>query len=386
MKKNGIILFLSAVCCLTACAETENPQSVPDTKSNRESEDNSLSAPASDDETPEPAPEDTFSEETWTAAYINYLNLLDGRDQLTYSLIYVDEDDVPELVADTGYEAGGCQILTWHEGKTDVLQTSRLYFNYIERGNLLCNSDGNMGYYYDDIYAIRDGKWEYLAGGTLEEMLFGEGGPVLDDDGEYVYEYTWNGEDVDKAAYQERLNAVYPVSPENPAKEPERYYILDELLSLLETGEVSSAGHRYELVTEDLTWTQAQAAWEEKGGYLAAITSMEEWERITEQIDAEGKNDIIFWVGAKDIRILEPGVEGGYDMLGLYNALFGFWMNGEPSYRGLTEDGTEVEERYVVLLYSRSEGRHCLNDVPNDILSAAPSYAGKVGYICEYNN
>ena len=71
-------------------------------------------------------------------------------------------------------------------------------------------------------------------------------------------------------------------------------------------------------------------------------------------------------------------------MLNLYNALFRFWLEGEPSYTGLTESGVEVREEYVVLFDREKDGRCYLNDVPNDILEAAPSYAGRVGYICEY--
>ena len=51
----------------------------------------------------------------------------------------------------------------------------------------------------------------------------------------------------------------------------------------------------------------------------------------------------------------------------------------------MTEDGVEVAEDYVVLIYRKSDGRCYLNDVPDDILSAAPSYSGKIGYICEYD-
>ena len=73
-------------------------------------------------------------------------------------------------------------------------------------------------------------------------------------------------------------------------------------------------------------------------------------------------------------------------MLDLYNALFAdFWLDGEPSYEGLTEDGREVKEEYVCILYRSADGRCYLNDVPEDILSAAPSYRGRIGYICEYD-
>ena len=66
-------------------------------------------------------------------------------------------------------------------------------------------------------------------------------------------------------------------------------------------------------------------------------------------------------------------------MLDLYKALFaGFWLEGEPSYEGLTEDGREVKEEYVAILYRKADGRCYLNDVPEDILSAAPSYVGRI--------
>lgn len=45
-----------------------------------------------------------------------------------YSLIYVNDDDIPELVLDGMVEASGCLILTYKDGYIDVLQTSRLFF------------------------------------------------------------------------------------------------------------------------------------------------------------------------------------------------------------------------------------------------------------------
>lgn len=391
MKKNCTILFITAVCLLTACTESvpesesyqKTEDSHPVSSPDREVQKQEASVPAADDETPDP--QDVFDGEAFAAAYAEQLEILysDKSNMYSYSLIYVDEDEIPELVV-KGNMADGHNILTYHEGKVDVLWLNRENFTYLERGNLLCNSDGVSGVYADDVYTIREGKWERLAGGT-SEMLW-EDGPVQDENGEYVFQYSWNGEDVDQAAYQERLNEVYPVSPENPGKEPERYYILEDLLSLFTSGDVSSAGHRYELVTEDLTWTEAQAACKEKGGYLATVTSVEEWERLTEQIEAEGKSNIIFWMGVKDVHVLEPGVEDGYYMLVLYDALFPFWADGEPGYRGFAEDGTEVKEECGALLYNSVDGRYGLNDMPDDLLSAAPSYAGKIGYICEYSN
>lgn len=318
-------------------------------------------------------------------AYLAYLDGFKPAGDCTYSLIYVDEDDTPELVINSGYEAGGCILLTFHEGVLDEWQSSRLNFTYIEKGNLICNSDGNMGYYYDYVYTIQDGKWEYVDGGVWGDP---SDGPQFDENEEYIYVYQWDGEEVSEEEYGNRLNEVYPL---DQARQAGKYYILKEIRSVLETGDVTSAGHQYELVVEDLTWKEAEALCREKGGYLATITTWEEMERIQEQMILEDKESVTFFVGANNeesdntfgYHWIEPRGET-YDMLYLYDALFGFWLEGEPSYTGLTEDGEEVDEDYVVLFYRKSDERCYLNDVPNDILSAAPSYAGKVGYICEY--
>ena len=154
-----------------------------------------------------------------------------------------------------------------------------------------------------------------------------------------------------------------------------------------------SAKHRYELIVKDVTWKEAEVLCHESGGYLATITSHEEYEQLRERMISEYKEDIPFSVGATNERVEgtpfgyrwpEPGIKYGYYMLDLSNALFRFWLEGEPSYTGLTESGVEVSEDYVVLFYRGKDGRCYLNDVPNDILEAAPSYAGRVGYICEY--
>lgn len=323
--------------------------------------------------------------EPWEQAYLDYLDGFEVSNSCTYSLIYVDEDEIPELVIDSGVEAGGCQILTWHDEILDVLQTSRLYFTYVEKGNLLCNSEGNMGYYYDNVYAIHDGMWEFVGGGTYSDPA---DGPKVDENDNFIYEYHWLEQPVEKSEYEQKFRAIYP---EKEGKIPEVYYIKDEMYSILKTKETTSVKHHYELIVEDLTWTEASKACEEKGGYLATLTSQEEFKRVQEQIISEEKTAVTFFVGANKLGgfgfdWLEPGKSEGYSMLELYNALFAdFWLDGEPSYEGLAEDGRRVKEEYVCILYRSADGRCYLNDVPEDILSAAPSYAGRIGYICEYD-
>ncbi len=411
IRKIKSLLGVVVVCCifLHGCGREETPEKIlsepmkTEVESITEREPAGTAEAVSEDmkETESAGMKETESEEaketetvseSWETAYLEYLDEYEREYEeingCTYSLIYVNEDEIPELVIDTGYEAGGCEILTYYEGNVDVMQTARLHFDYIEKGNLLCNSDGHMGYYYDYVFAIENGKWAYIGGGEYGD---GEDGVQFDENGDYIFVYSWEGENIEEQEYEQRLSEIYDNSK---TVEPQKYYVLKEIRSILKTGEVSSAKHRYELITEDLTWEEAQKACKEKGGYLATISSVDEFQRIEEQIVKEEKTNITFWVGGKHLE--EEGLWGyywleqgeshdAYSMLDLFNAYWGFWLDGEPSYSGLTESGEEVDERYVVLFYRTADKRAYLNDVPNDILAAAPSYTGKVGYICEYD-
>ena len=324
--------------------------------------------------------------EEWKQAYLSYIRS-EGKymEYCTFSLIYVDEDDIPELMIDTGSGAGGCYALTFHGHDLDVWRSDGLNVTYIEKGGLVCDSGGRMGHYYDNVYAIRDGRWGFVDGGTWGD---GPDGVQLDENGNILEFFYWDDEELTREAYETRLSAIYPAGQ---GIYPERYYIRDEICSLLRTGDVATAGNRYELIVEDVTWKEAEQLCRKRGGYLATITSQEELWRIQDQMIAEDKTDITFFVGANNdnsphgYHWMEPGMERGYDMLDLSKALWRpFWLEGEPSYSGLTENGKEVREDYVVLIYRESDERCWIDDVPGDFLKAHPSCAGRVGYICEY--
>ncbi|MBQ8619290.1 MAG: SH3 domain-containing protein [Clostridia bacterium] len=141
----------------------------------------------------------------WRAAYRDYVAQY-GETSEFYSLIYINDDDIPELVIDSGFEAGGCRILTYAQGQVNVLNTRRRGFTYIERGNRLCNSDGVMDQYFDDVYEIRNGRWVCIARGEYFGYLSGWN-DIL---GRYVCKnYIWNGQKTDIGQYMISLSSVY---------------------------------------------------------------------------------------------------------------------------------------------------------------------------------
>ena len=152
-----------------------------------------------------------------------------------------------------------------------------------------------------------------------------------------------------------------------------------------------TAIHRYELIISDATWTEAYNDCKRRGGYLVHINTHEEYAVILSQILAENKSNCIFWIGAKrDLSNYEyhwVDVNGNYSNeridAGDYTT---FWISGEPSYVGTNESGEMIDETCVNMFYRKSEDRFVWNDAPDDIITAVSYYAGKIGYICEYED
>lgn len=148
--------------------------------------------------------------------------------------------------------------------------------------------------------------------------------------------------------------------------------------------------HTYELIIDDVTWTEAYNACLAKGGYLVRINSDEEYQEILEQIVNEDKRNIKFWLGgARDTAdvyeyhwIYEDGISGS-TILNEDEPFRSYWLDGEPSFYNKSDS---QDEMYMNMFYVSKEGRWVWNDVPNDLITVVEYYSGTVGYICEYEN
>ena len=125
---------------------------------------------------------------------------IDGCQFVKMALIYVNNDNIPELVVFGEYESEGCIIYTiGKNNKVKKLVTSRLNFKYVKKGNVIDNCDGSGGYYYDKIYKIKNGKWKLVAEGSYEI----DSDDYWSDNPDYIYK--WNGKTVSKAAYKKKV-------------------------------------------------------------------------------------------------------------------------------------------------------------------------------------
>lgn len=146
----------------------------------------------------------------WKQAYIDHLQKQDPEEWQGYQLIYLNDDEIPELVEIGTSEAAGCVIVTYADGMLEETRLGRLNFTYIERSGLLCNSDGNMDRYYDLVYRMENGRLTQIAAGYYgaEDNSRVE----FDADGNPVYQYQWNDVQMSQEEYEQKLNAVYDTS------------------------------------------------------------------------------------------------------------------------------------------------------------------------------
>lgn len=381
------LLSAFSISQITACGSNTAVETAVSSES--ESSEITTSEAASAEESSdssEPAP-------SWADAYYDYIMNLekdlseldyDGIEYRTFAYIYVNDDDIPELVIQGQDEATGNIILTYDNGKVDELQTARLNFDYIERKNLLCNNDGHMGYYFDAVYSINNGKWEEIAHG--ESYVNNNSIEWSDED----LKYEWNGEETSAAEYNENLRNVYDETAAVQALADLSYSdIKEDLLDVIigkerDYLEDTTAIHKYEVFVEDVTWDEALEACKEKGGYLVRINSFIEEDHIEQMLTDNKQEKLVVWLGGcvnpKDKHYHWTDGEkyslGRIDDNYYYNF---FWLTGEPSFTGYDSDGNPAEENCMCMF--RVNDFWEWNDVPSDI---SPFYPGRIAYICEY--
>lgn len=380
----------------------ENGKEVEEEIEIEEEEEDIVEEPEEEEEDIVEEPEDEeITVEEWCEAYASYI-ARDGREGGSYALIDVNGDSIYELVIEGTNEAEGNVILTYNEDGIDELQTARLSFDFVPGGNVLRNSDGHMGYYYDDLYTIEDGRWFMLESGWYEMDSNNE----YDDYGWMNLNYFWDGASVSKSDYYTRLQELYDFDgAQTLGFTIDKNSMLDDLKSyspeLVDTYntyfEESDEIHTYEIVVADVNAEDAFWYCKEKGGYLVHINGDEEYQFIIDLIRSEGYEDKIFWLGARrdyidgSFRWSAPYKDGWYPRdpitaLDEDEEYLDYWLEGEPSYVSEGDgDDKFITEEYVDMFYSKKEGRFVWNDVPADLVGTVPAYKGKIAYICEYD-
>ncbi len=191
--KNFLSLMICFLLIFTLCAcdfdkktDTKNNISTVKKTDSKADKDNNISNnnnPKTDDS-------------AYKAVYTDYVKNVDLDDYNQFALIYVDDDNIPELYVMGTCEASGEIICTYYEGALTEQFFGRLEgTDYVEKGGLILHSNGHMGHYYTNLFALEKGVFTQLHESTTDELY-------NDKTGEYYYEYTVNGVECDTETYE----------------------------------------------------------------------------------------------------------------------------------------------------------------------------------------
>jgi len=175
-----------------------------------------------------------ISEDTdlWRQAYIEAIaNIQDNNP--VYSLIYIDGDDIPELLYEGSSTAAGMCLYSYYNGQIteNRLELGGIY--YIEKENRIYISDGRMGSYSDVVYKLNQGVLEIQEAGYYWDA-YNEKHERIDE-----YEYTWNDDSVTEEQYDNLVEQAFDKDKATVSA----YYSYNsrgEMIDFLNTGDISA--------------------------------------------------------------------------------------------------------------------------------------------------
>jgi len=157
MNKFFTLLFVSTI--LVSCSNTgkqENVKMSMPVQAPEGSQTEGINTPISSSSEDK---EKTPSEEEIVSEYLEYLSLKKDFSGWRYALIYIDNDETPEMLIEGNSQADGCLVLSLQSGEIAEMQTYRVSFSYIEKKGLCGYDTYDQGETYSVYYELKDGKF-----------------------------------------------------------------------------------------------------------------------------------------------------------------------------------------------------------------------------------
>ena len=152
----------------------------------------------------------------WKSAYLNVIQQREEqKEKLGYSydshyaLVYVDNDDIPELYVHGWSEAEGDLVYSYKNGRLIKQHLGRLFGGkYVERSGIVINQNGHMGQHYDNVYKLdQNGFSQILKASYTERYVTLENGDL-----EIINEYFIDGKAVSEDEYNNAVNSAVDLS------------------------------------------------------------------------------------------------------------------------------------------------------------------------------
>lgn len=195
-----IALMLLGLCACADDSDTTKKEPTLTVSDNNSSQDD---AEASETESFES--NDLLSLSEWQMAYLDYIST--RKDNYAfYALVFIDDDNIPELYMCGRDEATGDAVCTLRNGAIVEQGLNRVGGgSYIKKRGQLANQNGSMGVLYTNVYKLNeDGFSQKFSAFSAEVIGTQENGDLKLD-----YEYYVNDEKVGKADYDDAISDAF---------------------------------------------------------------------------------------------------------------------------------------------------------------------------------
>lgn len=138
----------------------------------------------------------------WKTAYLDFLEDKNGE-FVSFALVYIDNDDIPELYMNGCCEATGDSVCSFKNGKViEQLLNRTGGGRYIKNGGHIFNYNGNMGYYLTHVYQLDNNGFNQTFNAYLIEHL---------GDDKITYEYYVEDKLISKEEYDAAINEAFDI-------------------------------------------------------------------------------------------------------------------------------------------------------------------------------
>ena len=141
-------------------------------------------------------------------AYLDFLKDKQDSHRL-FALVFIDNDDIPELYLKGSSEAEGDMVCSFKNGSIIKQQLNRTGGGkYIPRSGDMINQNGNMGRCYTNVYKLNDSGFTKNFNALSIENVEHIGGEEYN----FIYEYFVEDAPVSEAEYNTAVNSAFDFS------------------------------------------------------------------------------------------------------------------------------------------------------------------------------
>ena len=176
----------------------------------------------------------------WAESYVTYLKDVDLMDYSKASVIYVNDDNIPEIFLQGNANYNGSKVLTiGNDGAIKEHRFCSQIPRYMEKMNIIYDFNEGGGGADDDISSINNGEWETLFLGNYTD-IWDDTGNTVGGKNYHIYDKGYWEEDsgrlVTEEEYKSMMKSIFDDKgyEEVKAKKVEYSYSVNELIKMLE--------------------------------------------------------------------------------------------------------------------------------------------------------